>query len=618
MRLPRIGCRTLQWLVAVWLCCAITPAFALANQLAGHASPYLALHGEDPVAWQQWTPATVARARRENKLIFLSIGYFSCHWCHVMQRESYKHAVIAKFLNRHFIPVKIDRELEPALDARMIAFAEATRGMGGWPLNVFVTPDGHPLYAILYAPPEEFFAVLQRLQALWTAQDERLKQLARGAAVTSQGPGKPRLDAAVVQTYSAKIVRDALVLADSFHGGFGEESKFPSVPQLEFLLSHLTSAENRELEKFLLLTLDQMAANALQDHLGGGFFRYTVDPSWETPHFEKMLYDNALLARLYLRAWRQFGKPGHKAIAMRTLDFMASHMRGDPATAFIAALSAVDARDVEGGYYLWSKGELKKLLTPEAFRAIVLAWGFTEPPPFEHGYLPIPTMSAVEVAQEMKLTVAQAQSLLAGAEAKLRQARGKRGLPRDTKVIAGWNGLALAAFAEAARLTGEKRYRQTAGGLRDYLMRALWDGQALHRSVAGGKPAGRVSLEDYAYVADGLLAWATLTGKRADYAVAGRVVDQAWRRFYGRDGWRLAEHSLIEAEAPQDLLADGPMPAPSAVLAAVSLRLAAVTNDRKLRDRALAALNSGHERLAAEAFWYATHVAAMTLALRTH
>jgi len=587
---------------------------ALDNQLKNHPSPYLALHGGDPVAWQDWNEAAVELARKQKKLIYLSIGYFSCHWCHVMQRESYQNHEIAKFINAHFIPVKVDRELDPALDARMLEFAEATRGIGGWPLNVFVTPDGHPLYATLYLPPQEFLAVLQRLDVLWAGDRDKLVSLARQAEVKPKGPGKPVLLPARVQAYGKQLVTEALARADMLQGGFNEQTKFPLTPQLDFLLGYQARFPDPKLEEFLLFTLDQMAANGLQDHLGGGFFRYTVDPGWKTPHFEKMLYDNAQLARLYLRAARLFKRDDYARIAARTLEFMAENMRG-PSGAFIAALSALDDKGVEGGYYLWRTDELGKLLGADERAAYRLAWGMQDAPPFEAGYLPVTGLSAGQIAERLQRPRAEVETLLANASDKLRSARVLRRLPRDTKLIAAWNGLALAAFSEAARVTGDESYRAIAHAVRDFVMKNLWDGEALRRSRTGDKTLGKVALEDYAYVASGLLEWAELTGDPADYAQAKAVVTQAWRRFYGVRGWRLEEQSLIQAETGQDMLTDGPMPSPSGVIAEVSLRLAAKTSDKALRERALAALNTHHAALRESVFWYATPVGAMVFGI---
>ncbi len=609
--MPRIIRRSLFCLALAGSLCA--PAVALENRLQDHPSPYLALHAADPVAWQDWNRAAVDLARREQKLVYLSIGYFSCHWCHVMQRESYRDPAIARFLNEHFIPVKVDRELDPALDARMIEFVETTRGLSGWPLNVFVTPEGHALYATLYHPPEEFLTILKRVQQLWRDDRERLLRLAQQGSVKSRGPGKPAVSKVQARAYGGKIVAAALQQADAMHGGFGEQTKFPMVPQLDFLLAWQAQSPNPKLREFLVLSLDRMAHGGLHDHLAGGFFRYTTDPGWTQPHFEKMLYDNALLARLYLRAGRELRRDDYQTVARRTLDFMDQVLRA-PDGAFIASLSAVDDQNVEGGYYLWSEQELEALLSPDELAAARPAFGMQDAPPFEAGYLPFPALTAEQVARAAGKEAAQVEMLLTRTRAKLNEARARRVLPRDTKRLAAWNGLALASFAEAARVTGEARYAAGAQRLRDYLAQTLWDGETLRRALADGRPLGKVAVEDYAYAALGLLEWAELSGRTEDYELARTLAWQGWRRFYGTRGWRLEEDSLIEAEAGQDILTDGPMPSPSGVLAAVSLRLADKTRDQDLRRQALAALNSGHSLLKENPFWYATQVGAMLAA----
>lgn len=610
--------RIAQWsaIAIVALVATAAPAAGLENRLASHPSPYLALHAKDPVAWQDWGPSVIELARREGRLIYLSIGYFSCHWCHVMQRESYRNAEIANYLNAHFIPVKIDRELDPALDARMMEFVQATRGMGGWPLNVFITPDGHPLFATLYHPPEEFLGIVQRIHEQWQQDRVGLSALARSAAMPApRGPGKPELDAAKVEGYRRDATAVALKRADGMHGGFGEQSKFPMVPQLDFLLDELARRDDARLRQFVLLTLDHMMQEGLQDHLGGGFFRYTVDPTWRTPHFEKMLYDNVLLGRLYLRAGRRFQRADYTRIGERSFDFVLDALRGEGG-GFIAALSALDDRDVEGGYYLWSAGELQALLGKRDAEIYRLAWSMQDAPPFENGWLPVPGLAPNLIAKRLKLPEADVVGHLARADVVLRSARAGRGLPRDTKQLAAWNGLALGCLAEAARLSGSKRYRQAARALRDYLVGELWDGRELRRAVAGGRPLGRVALEDYAFVAWGLAEWAEFENSKADTELAARIAKSAWQRYYGEQGWRLTETSLIAADPGQDAISDGPLPAPSAVLVEASLKLAARIKDAGLRRRALAALNSGDALIGEDPFWYAATVAAMSAVRR--
>jgi hypothetical protein len=344
-----------------------------------------------------------------------------------------------------------------------------------------------------------------------------------------------------------------------------------------------------------------MADNGLHDQLGGGFFRYTVDPSWTTPHFEKMLYDNAQLARLYFAAARVLGRDDYRRLAQRTLDFLLREMLATDG-AFIASLSALDDRGVEGGYYLWSEKQLATVLTADERAAWKLHAGMTGVPPFDHGWLPLRAMAPAAVAQRLQRMPAAVERQLGSAEGKLRAARARRGLPRDTKVLAAWNGLALAAFVAGVQATNEPRYRQAAQSVRDVLVMKLWDGRQLRRSPAGG----RAALEDYAYVAHGLGAWAELTGERRDYVQAAAIARAGWQRFYGASGWRLGEDALLIAETGQDVINDGPMPSPSAILIEASLALAEALGDDALHRQALAALNSGQAVIADNPFWHVT------------
>jgi len=591
-------------LIALSLLPLAVSAAPLSNQLKHHPSPYLAMHATDPVAWQDWNAAAVERARRESKLLYISVGYFSCHWCHVMQRESYKNQDIARFLNRHFVPVKVDRELESALDARLIEFAERTRGVSGWPLNVFVTPEGHPVYAALYLPPAEFKQVLERLQGLWAKDRVSLERLAREEAARG-------LTAPPAPAKASSLIEEALAQADFIHGGFGEQSKFPLAPQLQALLAQQAAKSNPRLEEFLTLTLDNMANLGLYDHIGGGFFRYTVDPSWKTPHFEKMLYDNALLARVYLHAAAVLHAPRYETLARATLDFMARDMRGTNG-ALIASLSAVDDKNVEGGYYLWSSDALAALLTEREAQAYRLVYGMQDAAPFEAGYLPLRVLAAPEAAKRLGVEASDIEPLLTQASDKLRNARTKRGLPRDTKLLAGWNGLALTAFAEAARVTNESRYREVANGIQKYLANTLWDGKVLKRAVDKGRAVGAVALEDYAYVAQGLLEWARLTNEARDYETARAVANAAWWQFYSEHGWRLSGATLIQTGADEAAIADGPLPSPSAVLIEASLVLSEKTGDVALKKTARAALEKGKTAVRQDAFWNATHATLLT------
>jgi len=568
------------------------------------------MHGSDPVNWQPWGPKAIAQARREDKLLYVSSGYFSCHWCHVMQAESYKDPQVAALLNRHFVPVKVDRELRPALDAYLIDFVQRTQGHAGWPLNVFLTPAGHPLTGITYLPRDQFMGYLRRLHGRWDQDRARLKKLAAAAAdalgqQTGTGPGE--LTPGQARGYQKVLVARVLAIGDEMQGGFGHRAKFPSSPQLRALLNIQARRPRPRLAEFLRLTLDQMASQGLRDRLGGGFFRYTVDPDWQTPHFEKMLYDNLQLAEVYLTAGRVFDHPPYQDIGRETLAFLLREMRSEGG-AFITSFSAVDDHGVEGGYYLWDPTTLRETLSEEEYPVVTLAWRMTGPPPFEPGYLPMEGAEPQAIAARLDIPEPEVVARLASARLKLLERRAGRTVPADTKRLAGWNGLALGVLARTAQLPGGEAYRGPARAVRDYLVATLWDGNSLWRARENGKPVGSASLEDYAYVADGLLAWAALSGTRGDYETARAVVRQAWRRFHGPAGWRLAETPLIPMEIREPVVADSPLPSPSAVVLRASLRIAEHLDDAALRTQAMAVLKQDYEALRTSSFAYATHI----------
>ncbi len=541
-----------------------------ANRLADHPSPYLALHGSDPVAWQEWNAETVARARRENKLLYVSVGYFACHWCHVMQRESYKNPEIAALLNRYFIPVKVDRELNNGLDDALQGFSERLNRIAGWPLNAFVTPEGYPVFVMLYAPPDEFRVVLQRLAQRWQADSDGIRRLARQAAPPpSLRPKSAPLNA----TRTARGTRDFLASAwreaDMLHGGFGQVSKFPMAPQLALLLELAARKSDSKLNEFLRLTLDQMASRALQDHVGGGFFRYTTDPAWETPHFEKMLYDNAQLAMLYLQAAETLQQPRYRGTAMGALDFMRNELQ-DEAGGLYSSTSAVDEKGREGAAYLWEPGELESLLSPETLTAARRVWQLDGPRPFQYGYLPVEYLTPTE----------RERGLLDQAYVDLRTARKARTLPKDSKMNAGLNGLALSAFSHGQHLA--PAYRQSADRIMDFLVKHLIRGDRLMKSLAKGQVLAGAELEDYAYVVQGLLDYADATGDANSRVLALKLSHTAWALFWSEAGWKREAQPLLATLKPEPALADGALASPSDVLILASLRL----KDKQLTRRA--------------------------------
>ncbi|TNF98095.1 MAG: thioredoxin domain-containing protein, partial [Gammaproteobacteria bacterium] len=554
-------------LIAVTL--FLSSTHALENQLKNHPSPYLALHGDNPVAWQDWGEHVIKLAQEQNKLIFISSGYFSCHWCHVMQRESFSDAAIAHQLNEIAIPVKIDREIQPALDAWLIDFTERTVGQAGWPLNVFLTPQGHPLVGMTYLPPENFAETLRLLKDRWQNDPDYLVSAAKSAFETMRS--KPRThsdkipDSQAVNTLLLQMIIHAFQIADDMDGGFGDQNKFPMSPQLIALLKAQAISSEPRLEHFLKLTLSRMATLGLRDHIGGGFYRYVVDPAWDTPHFEKMLYDNAQLTRVYLLAAKVFNAPHYTDIATDTLDFMLEVMQ-QPDGAFISSLSAVDDKDVEGGYYLWQSDELKQLLTETEYKIVSELWGTTGEPHLDGGHHLKYVNDIDSVAKDLGLPTEQVTQHVLSAIEKLHAKRSHRSIPKDDKILAAWNGLALTSLSQAVIQTGENRYRQAADKLFQFLATQLWDGKQLKRFIKNGRTGGRVSLEDYAYVAEGMYEWSITSGDQVAKKMAKTIALAGLKRFHNDHGWQLSESLLIPYQARELVLSDHTMASPSSTL----------------------------------------------------
>lgn len=581
------------------LCLPLTAAAsALTNRLANHPSPYLALHGSDPVAWQEWNADTVARARRENKLLFVSVGYFACHWCHVMQRESFKNVQIAALLNRDYIPVKVDREINSGLDDALQAFSARLNGTAGWPLNAFVTPDGYPVFVVLYAPPDDFRNQVAHLNRRWVADRAGIRALARQAAsAPTPAPAGAPLSRERANRAWQQFVAGAWKEADTLHGGFGQISKFPMAPQLDALLDLQARQPDAKLAEFLRQTFDQMANRGLRDHVGGGFFRYTVDPEWDTPHFEKMLYDNTHLASLYLRAATVLRQPRYRDIALSTLDFMRNELL-DASGGFYTSTSAVDDTGREGATYLWEPDELKQRLSPAAYAAARRVWRLDVAREFEAGYLPA----------EYRAPTADERRLLAEALRVLRPVRLARPLPKDDKLTAGLNGLALSAFSQAAAL--DPAYRRQADRLQAFLLAQLVRDGKLIKGRARGQVLPDAELEDYAYVVQGLLDYADATGSAQSRSRARELAQVAWQTFWSERGWRHEASPLLATLQPEPALADGALYSASDVLILATLRL----DDAALRQKATAAAGWQVPAMEQEPYLYPTRVRLLTRA----
>ena len=485
----------------------------MSNRLASESSPYLQQHAANPVDWHPWGEEAFRRAREEDRPVLLSIGYSSCHWCHVMERESFEDPATAQAMNAAFVSVKVDREERPDVDSVYMRAVQAMTGHGGWPLTVFLTPEGVPFYGGTYFPPEPRHGMpsfRQVLAATWTAWRERREEIA-GAAdrireLLSRGGPPPEGERGTLPDEHG-LAEAFRALAGSFdpsHGGFGRAPKFPQPTTLELLLHHhLRTADARALE-MVLTTLAAMAGGGIRDHLGGGFHRYATDARWLVPHFEKMLYDNALLLSVYAAAWQLTGESWLREVADDIAAWLLSDMR-DPQGGFYSARDA-DSEGVEGKYYVWTPAELEDALGAEGARLFARAYDVSEGGNWEGTSIPhLPhELRAVAASEGMELE--ELDERLARAREKLLAVRAGREPPlRDEKVLAGWNGLVLRALAEAGRALERPRWVEAAGTGMDFVLSAMRrDDRLLHTWKDGTARIGGF-LEDYGAIGNALL-----------------------------------------------------------------------------------------------------------------
>jgi uncharacterized protein YyaL (SSP411 family) len=569
-----------------------------ANDLKNNASPYLAMHGNDPVNWMQWNKATLAKAKKENKIILVSVGYFSCHWCHVMQRESYQSKTIAALLNKDFISVKVDRELNPVLDKRLIEFVQITTGSAGWPLNVFLTPDAYPLVGATYMPHDNFAMVLTRLQKRWKTDAQALSDMAknRNNTLTNMLETQERTSSDKHIVKAANHLQQVIMKnADTMQGGFGNR-KFPSTPQLSALLAINKQKNNTEIDDFLKLTLNQMARKGLHDDIGGGFYRYTVDPAWETPHFEKMLYTNALMPLLYFDAAEHYNNPEYRQVALETLHFVIESMSGK-GNAYISSLSAVDSKNEEGGFYLWTTEQLTKILTNKERALAYRVWGLNQANELPAGNLPRRDETLAEIAHKLGKPLQIFTKRINTIKNKLKAYRNQhRSLPRDTKLLASQNGMLLGAFAKGISYD-QSLYNH--GERLSVFLQNLWDGRQLRRSAADAT-AG--TLEDYAAVSWGLLSWGKSTGNKKLAQTGLAIARTAWKRFYQHGIWRETTQSLLPKGTQLSHLQDGAIPSAEFFL----LRASQLSEDADLRRNITTVLSNSTRSLEVDPYAYAS------------
>jgi uncharacterized protein YyaL (SSP411 family) len=571
------------------------------NRLILEASPYLLQHAHNPVNWYPWGDEAFARAKREGKPIFLSVGYSTCHWCHVMEAESFEDEEIARYLNEHYVAIKVDREERPDIDAVYMSAVQSLTGSGGWPMSVWLTPERAPFFGGTYFPPRDgergarrgFLRLLGELATTYRADPSRIVGEARKLADTVRqelgGPSSSSLvstaaggapDGGIIPVLVDRLKRGF----DEVNGGLGGAPKFPSSLPVRLLLRYHRRTGDAEALRMATVTLEKMAAGGINDQIGGGFHRYSTDARWLVPHFEKMLYDNALLAVAYLEAHQVTGRADFARVARETLDYVLVEMTA-PAGGFYSATDA-DSEGVEGKFFVWSEPELRAALGVGSMTERFLRYyGATSAGNFEgRNILFVPKPDEEERAS------------LADARAKLYAARSRRVPPaRDDKVLAAWNGLMISALAQGGRVLGEPRYTGAAARAADWILTTMRPGAALARSYEGSRLGPPGFLEDYAFLAAGLfdLYEASFDPRWLREALA--LCGETERLFAdpALGGWfaTSANHeTLLAREKPSY---DGATPSGTSVAILDALRAASFTGDdrwRAIADRALGAL----------------------------
>jgi uncharacterized protein YyaL (SSP411 family) len=558
----------------------------MANRLAAETSPYLLQHKDNPVDWYAWGEEPLARAKAEDKPMLVSIGYSACHWCHVMEHESFEDPETAAYMNDHFVSVKVDREERPDVDAIYMQAIQAMTGHGGWPLNAFVDPDGVPFFGGTYFPPESrhgmpsFRQVLEGVAEAWKTKREEISSAAprtvdRLAAISRVRPPEEALSPEVLQ----EAERNLATQFDPQHGGFGGAPKFPPASALEFLMMRGSPAAL----SIVTTTLERMAKGGIYDQVGGGFARYSVDEHWLVPHFEKMLYDNALLARSYLHAWQLTGNEDFRRVCEETLDWALREMRG-PEGGFYSALDA-DSEGEEGKFYVWTEDELLAVLDRDA-DAMLEYWGVDRGPNFEgRSILHV-------VGQEID------PALLAGAREKLYAVRSERVWPGlDDKRITAWNALMISALADAGAVLGREDYIEAARMCADFIDRDMCDADGrLLRTYKDGRASLNAYLEDHAFLVEALLLLYEATFETRRFVRASALADSIVNRYHDDESGGFfttsRDHEALVVR-PKDF-EDHPIPSGNSSAAYGLLRVNAYTGERAYEERALEVLRLLH------------------------
>jgi uncharacterized protein YyaL (SSP411 family) len=566
------------------------------NHLLHETSPYLRQHAHNPVDWHPWGPEALARAKELDRPIFLSVGYSACHWCHVMEHESFEDAEVARLLNEHFVSIKVDREERPDLDQIYMAAVQALTGQGGWPMSVFLTPDLRPFYGGTYFPPTDHYGrpsfkrLLTALIDFWKDRREEVNQSA--AKITEFLQGATRLERQDGEL-GPDLVRNAVhrlaQIFDPTHGGFGSAPKFPHPMDLRLLLRAWKRFDNDDALNMVRVTLDRMAMGGMYDHLGGGFHRYSTDEKWLVPHFEKMLYDNALLTAAYLEGYQAMGDPFYREVVEETLAYVTREMTS-PEGPFYSTQDA-DSEGEEGKFFVWSAEEIDKVLGPEHAEVFNEVYGVTAEGNWEGHNILSRAYTHAQSSRLLKRPEAEMRKLLAEARQILFAVRSRRVWPgRDEKMLTAWNGLMIAAFAQAAQVLDQPAYAATAARAADFILTQMRgpDGRLLRSYSTGSAPKLNAYLEDYACLLDALVSLYEATFEprwlRAALEIAGVMIEQFWDVAEGGFFYTGRDHEALIARTKD--LQDSSVPSGNGMAATALVRLARLTGRAELQEKA--------------------------------
>jgi len=579
------------------------------NHLAGETSPYLLMHVHNPVDWYPWGPEALEKARREGKPIFLSIGYSSCYWCHVMERESFMDEEITAMLNEHFVCIKVDREERPDIDeifmtALQIYFqAIGSSQGGGWPLTLFLTPQGLPMMGGTYFPPRDsprgtgLLSVLRRVQDRWKQDPRRLRESAQQLADfvrDSLDRQQPTLDKPLGTAWLDELMSDLETEFDPRYGGFGysavnpQRPKFPEPSKLLFLLDRIQRTDDTRAREMLVKTLDAMASGGIRDHLGGGFHRYSTDRFWNIPHFEKMLYDNGQLLTVYARAAVLLETPRYAEVAHEIVRFVLAEMT-DPQGGFYTALDAETDAD-EGGYYAWSDAELAEVFSPEELAVFSAVHGIDEEPNFEGRHVLLLPRPLEETATMLSMQPDELRKEIRVLDQRLLKRRDQRKRPlRDTKVLTSWNGLMIRGLADAGRLLDEPRYVEAAARAARFVLDNLRTPEGrLLRTWREGTAKLNAYLDDYSFFVDGLIALHQATGEQPWLTVSDELTQKQITLFhddrFGGFFFTSNDHEVLLARSKDPV--DSALPSGNALAASNLVYLAHALDDDEYLARA--------------------------------